>query len=53
MTAEDWPTATGGRWHPTTVRRIALAATTTDDTTTGADDAQDDATLHLRIAGTA
>jgi DNA invertase Pin-like site-specific DNA recombinase len=24
MSGEGWPTATGGRWHPTTVRRIAL-----------------------------
>jgi len=25
MSLEGWPTATGGRWHPTTVRRIWLA----------------------------
>ena len=25
MEREGWPTATGGRWHPTTVRRIWLA----------------------------
>jgi DNA invertase Pin-like site-specific DNA recombinase len=25
MADEGWPTATGGRWHPTTVRRIWLA----------------------------
>jgi hypothetical protein len=26
MADEGWATVTGGRWHPTTVRRIWLAA---------------------------
>lgn len=52
MSAEEWPTATGGHWHPTTVRRIALAATAADDTTAGNDDGPGAATPHLRIADT-
>jgi len=51
MITEGWPTATGGRWHPTTVRRIALSAVTTN--TTSANDDGSDRTPHMRIAGTA
>jgi DNA invertase Pin-like site-specific DNA recombinase len=51
MTAEHCPTASGGRWHPTTVRRIALGAAVIDPTSTV--DGGDDDSPRLPIAGTA